>query len=134
MGEVIKTKKTFEEMVNEIDNMVPFMKVRAYGALEYLGEEQKKLKPIYDDFEKSRDRIINIININDEYQIVEYETKLNNKKKEIYFEVFINFKRTCHSAYTLDEAIILALCIKYEGNNTQAPNYIAKMLGIPNKE
>jgi len=118
-----------EEQVKEFDNLVPIQKIRALAALKEQDENFKKLEPIRDEFEKYRNRILNIININDEYQIIEYETKVDGKK-QIYFSIYINFKNANNSTYTLDEAIIAALSIKYDGYNTSAPVYIAKMLGV----
>jgi len=118
-----------EEQVKEFDNLVPIQKIRAVAALKEQDEIFKKLEPIRDEFEKSKNRILNIININDKYQIVEYIIKYPDKT-EIYYAVYIDFKRTGHSACTLDEAIITALSIKYDGYNTHAPIYIAKMLGM----
>lgn len=46
------------------------------------------------------------------------------------FHVFINGKSTSRSYSSLDMALIGAICIKHEGLNTQAPHYIAKMIGI----
>jgi hypothetical protein len=118
-----------DEQIKEFDNMVPIQKIRAVAALKEQDENFKKLESIREDFDKPRNRIINIININDEYQFVEYETKIDGKA-QTYFGIYINFKRTGHSACTLDEAIITALSIKYDGYNTQAPIYVAKMLGM----
>lgn len=118
-----------DEQVKEFDNIIPFQKIRAITALKDQDEEFKKLESIRNDFETSRNRIINIININNEYQFVEYETKVDGKLK-IYFAIYINFKRTNNSTYTLDQALITALSIKYDGYNTHAPIYITKMLGM----
>jgi phosphoglycerate-specific signal transduction histidine kinase len=118
-----------DEQVKEFDNMIPIQKIRAVAALKEQDENFKKLEPIRNNFESSRNRIINIININDEYQIIEYETKIDGKIQK-YFSVYINFKNTNNSTYTLEQALITALSIKYDGYNTRAPIYIIKMLGM----
>jgi hypothetical protein len=61
-----------------------------------------------------------------EYQIIEYETKIN---KDINFHPYINFCDIGHSYYTLDEALIGVIAYKYDGANSQAFYYVTRMLG-----
>jgi len=127
-GEIL----SLEEMVAKVDNMIPFMKVRAYVALEAEGKEQAKDDAIRKLYEKSRNWIINITNINDEFQIVEYETKYDEVPRH-FFEVCINYKRMHNGAFNFDEALLIAICLKYDGNSN-APFYIKRLLKMPTEE
>jgi hypothetical protein len=121
---------SLSEQAKEFDNMVPFQKVRAVAIMKEHEEEYKKLDVIRNDFDDRGYRINDIANINDVYQIVEYEIRVGKKWKR-YFAIYIGFKRTRHHELTFDRALIAALAIKYDGHSTTAPMYIAKMLGMP---
>ena len=117
-----------EEQVKRFDDMIPVQKIRAVSALQDQDEEYKKLEPVRKSFEGRRERILEIVNIRDEYQIVEYETRIDDEWKK-YFGVFIKFKNTNQITTTFDQALIVALCVKYDGFNTRLPVYIERALG-----
>lgn len=119
----------FDEQVKEFDNMIPIQKIRAVAALKNQDEESKKLNSIYEEHRKHHDIIINITNINDQFQIVEHETKFKDEKR-VYFAIYINFKNTHYMAESFDTALLQALCLKYD-NNPGAAEYIRRMLGMP---
>lgn len=67
-----------------------------------------------------------------EYAIAEV---VDRKMKKVHFSCHINGKSINRSAETLDIAILECMCHKYDGINTRAPRYIAKMIGaLPTEE
>lgn len=49
------------------------------------------------------------------------------ENKESY-HVYIDFKDCCKSANSLDKALIIAICQKYEGCNERLSNYVCRIL------
>lgn len=119
-----------QERAGEFDNLPPIQKLRAIGALELQEEENRKLKPIRADFHGRYYRIEEIICLGDEYQFVK---TTNKKDNEAIYHVYVKYKRTNQCAYTLDSAIIVALCYKYDNSNSVAPIYIERMLNMVNE-
>lgn len=68
--------------------------------------------------------IIKIHKIGD-YQIIEY-TEVETEKT--YYKPLVNNNDTHHSFQSLDRALIHAVAYKYDGVNTRADIYYAKML------
>ena len=72
-----------------------------------------------------------------EYQIIEYHPEIfinscgtgKHEQDKTQFHV----QGENHSFDSLDEALIGAICLKYDGINTRAPKYISLMLGMNNK-
>lgn len=62
--------------------------------------------------------------IND-YQFI--ETVANGKQS---FHVYVNGKRSGHAERTLDKALIVAIAYLYDGQNSQAAQYFARMIGM----
>lgn len=63
------------------------------------------------------------------YTILEYMSVINGIQEGIRFHIYIDGKSKSIGCMSLEEAIITAICVKYDGPNTQAPRYIAAMLG-----
>lgn len=114
------------EKIKEFDELPAFKKVRAIGALARHEEDFKKLDPIYSNFSITHGFIIEIINVNDEYQFAKYE----NRNKEICYAIYLNFKPIHHHVDSLDAAILKVLAHKYYGSNSQAGILMATMLGV----
>lgn len=72
-----------------------------------------------------------VINIHciGEYQIIEAEYNGN-----IEYHGYINYNDMHFSYKSLDEALIGIIGIKYDGRETTAPYYFAKMVGMCKKE
>lgn len=58
-------------------------------------------------------------------QIVEY-----TQNGSLIFQPWLNGDRIGHIYYNLDIAILGALAVKYDGNNSQFPFFAVRMLGI----
>ena len=86
--------------------------------------ERDKLNYIITEF--SQGGIIGIHSIG-EYQVIEYLSKMNDK---VMFTTYLYYARTAHSYYSLDEALIGCITYKQEGANSQACEYICKMIGL----
>ena len=72
-----------------------------------------------------------------EYTIVEYKGKVYENstpkvptqyEEDSSFAPFINGRRICSSYETLDEAIVGAIAVKYDGGNTRADTYFMKAI------
>jgi len=62
--------------------------------------------------------------IND-YQFI--ETVANGKQN---FHIYVNGKRIGYVERTLDKALIVAIAYLYDGQNSQAAHYFARMIGM----
>ncbi len=62
------------------------------------------------------------------YNILEYQEIFNGEKRGIKFHIYVDGVSTSHCAESLEEAIIVAICLKYDGINTHLPYYIYKSL------
>lgn len=73
----------------------------------------------------------NVINVHciGEYQIIEAEYN-----GEIDYYGYIDYNDIHFSYKSLDEALIGIIGIKYDGGETKAPYYFAKMIGMSKKE
>ena len=68
------------------------------------------------------------------YTFLEYEEVMNGIKGKIHFHIYIDGESQSHSEYTLEEAIITAICLKHDGINTRLPYYICKLLNLITEE
>jgi len=70
------------------------------------------------------EKVVQTHEIND-YQFI--ETIANGKQN---FHIYINKKRIGHVERTLDLALIVAIAYLYDGQNSQAAHYFARMIGM----
>lgn len=114
--------------------------VEQYGKSGYVGESDKQhnsatgeksstkrdsLGATINKKAKYWDEVVAVHAISD-FQIAE----VNRPSGEKWFLAFVNGKFMDHLAHTLDEALIVALCCKYDGSWTHAPSYICRMIGL----
>lgn len=63
-------------------------------------------------------------------EIIKKTDKKGCFEGDCYYTFMIDEKESCMIAETYDMAMILALSVKYDGVNTQAPKMISRMLNI----
>lgn len=123
---------TNEQRIEEFNNMNKYQKLFAFGVIERKKEHEDKLKPIYEYFNKGNDRVQEIYWISDEFQIAEVSMKRTSH--DILYVAFVKYQTTNKWARTIDEALIMALAHKHDGDNSAAPEYISRMLNIEYQE
>ena len=135
-GQIIKYKNKLGRVVTALNSkQFKFKDCNIKGMISYSTLPSIELKyvkePTIDEIDKVLSeetsvwgRIIQVHRIG-EYQFVEYIGKDN----KTHYSIFINNDRTSNSSTTLDQAIITAISIKYDGVNTKADVYFSKMLG-----
>ena len=62
-----------------------------------------------------------------------YERTKDSLEDVIMFHPFVATKDINRSCYSMEEAVITAIAIKYDGQNTQADYFFTRMVGM-NKE
>lgn len=85
------------------------------------GTEQDYISYIEQDFHFGK--VIKTHTIG-EYQIIEYI----NDDGEVRFTAYINYKEMCKAFPSLDETLTDVICYKYDGANSQANDYLWKMI------
>ena len=68
----------------------------------------------------------------EEYTIVKYQDKIGDKN--VCYHMWLDGKDTNRSTFSLEEAIIDVIAIKYDGINSYAGIYFSKMIGLNKKE
>lgn len=118
-----------EEKAKEFDNLHPLQKIRAVAALKDGEEEDKKLDGIHKDFSTRNYSLLDVYNVADKYQIVKViSTFSGNRKGEIGYHVYVDYKRISRVEYSFDDALLTAISYRY--NCESAKMWISKMLGI----
>lgn len=62
-----------------------------------------------------------------DYQIIE---SIDKQDKNTMYSCYVNYNSISTSSDTLDNAIIICMAKKYDGNNSQAAYYFSKMIGM----
>ena len=76
-------------------------------------------------------KVIKIHEITPDIHVVEHVHKnVEGKERGIMFHPFVGMKDISRDCHSLEEAIITAIAITYEGHNTQADYYFCRMIGI----
>jgi hypothetical protein len=129
----LNSVEEIKEFFNNLEEkpMADMHKARIYGMAQSYQEQEEKLNPIREYYEKDKNRkVIDIFSLGDEYQFVKYKILINREEKETLWTAFINYKPIDMSTHTLEEIMIIAIAEKYEGSNSKAGYYFAKMIGL----
>lgn len=117
----VELKDTEGRVINE-------MRLRLMLGMEQRFEEEREKERPVEESVKSWGHVAEVHTIGD-IQVAEVK-----RKGETWYMPFVGGQRCTESAYTLDLAIVIALSQKYDGYNTRANRYIARMIGMPDKE
>lgn len=117
-----KFEKQFEEM-KWVD------KARAIGALERENERYNRQKFIYDDT-SGGDRVIEITEF-ENYHFVKY---FDGHSETVRYKVYINNKSCFRITENPKMILLIALAHEYDGSNTQAHKFMARMLEMQKEE
>ena len=94
------------------------------GLIESNKGRQNRLKPIR-SFLEDRYFVDSITEIND-YQIAKVRRK--SGAQEWLYPVFLNYKSLHEMAMTFDQAVLICLAYKYDGNSSDSVTYIERIL------
>lgn len=105
-------------------NLNKIQEVQYNYILDQNKAKEDRLKAVYDKLDSYN--IVNVWEVNEELQIVKVSSK--RKNKEMHYVPFLNYKLINQFAHTFDQALLIALANKYEGNSSTFPTYAERML------
>jgi hypothetical protein len=121
---------TTEEIVEKVNSMPKFTKVRMHSVFQEQMEKHKEQKPIYDYIESSKGTFVDEIFELEGVHIVRATNGPVDNKKVVYY-AFIDLKCTKKLWYSFEEALFDAFVTKYQGDNNSYVEAICRMLQIP---
>lgn len=116
----------------KFDSLNGYAKVRALAALERENDEYERTREIREDVEKRGKRVLEIKQFSN-YDIVKYvDRSLRGEKQELY-QVYIDGKRCIEVTSDPKMILLIALAKEFDGANSQAATFMARMLKMNNE-
>lgn len=127
----MNTTPEVDDQIRRVDEAQKFVKLRMLGAYDRAMEQEAKERPIRDEENAPGRSVGEIVWISDDLQIVELCIRRSRQGSEVdyYWTPRVKGKATSQLFHTIDEALLGALAIKYDGHNSQFAEFAWRMLG-----